>query len=1334
MCYFRDSSPVIIPAVVDTVPDIQKGIQALSTDPMLPNPIQAMSNAPIIENAIHILDQVSDLGKAMPFVAPAFVLLKFIIEVEKKARDADAKCSDLLERITFMLSHLPALKTVEIIKPTQLVIERMNGILKDAASLIAAYRKQGAVARRLHLNNKDKFIAAVAAINTCSTDIMISLQIHQTTRLDILTRGVPADPEDEAAREFVARHGDLDDFKDNPELVSEFAKQLHLQMDEEVMEQLNTNITDTMQQTMGRLEGMLAGNINSAIVDGLKALAAEMHTSEAQQHFICVQCEKDYTNTSNGPQSCFIHPAAYDSSTRIYPCCGEASKPCQYRSHRSAHHNDYPYAEFFPYVHRILGYMDTVQSWVSVEDTNFEDNTAQEASAGRLLRWASRTNLIEEPTILITVGTFRHDKPCYFHTFTAEDLESVAEAIRLTGKTVIYRTPSKTSEFAMAEWLLSDTNKVSGIRLTAHSATSDSPFIRVCFIDPVTCTTSGDVLTLSEGGFISYKPASPYFLPETVRISPAISDVPLRAPRTNFKTHTSSALRVILKTMSDPPLSANGKALFRLVGDKDYTPVNRVDLLDNAQLPITIEPRQSWRIKFEAVVPRSKEDSNLRLRCSYRALVARDRPLRLKLVLQDIENEECSIVLEYVFNPWTFDTAKDGDLGYFYFDDPLRVDRYYIRVTKPDDTNVIEMNGWRFEQKRLERVVYQAIKSGETEINLEVNEERRDGIWEWNAWALVDLSCRRVYAFKIVMKEGKLVSTKRFGCLGYVLCPSYGDTPKVSRPICRAVEKVKLPKLEPYAVPPFPTDDDLDDFVPEPPVPVHPINGTTASASTSGGQLVISEDLERRLTSIDSNLSRLISIDSNLSRIAEALERLADFGRSGNGGGDELAKAFALEDQGTGGSGPMLETLEPWLDPRARRAGDLAAAWSYWTRWRGNEGEPFAGALVLDDPGVDGRGKSLGLSGFGEGVFSKLERLGVGMDEAGWTGVVFGDLIAACLSWKEGVYRMVGIWTLDAGRIEHSTPYIGFSNGVLHLPVAAAWHTNKTMLLSEPTAAQDKLFVLVGDTHATKYAIAFFSSYSCMLNSSLVDLVWKRRFGWGKILYIRYFSLFALTLNTAVHLNNTTGHDLINSVLRLLTPIPSKNGHPCSGIVAPPNPVCHRVIFLNLSLSQAHSFNSPVVSGCTISVTSKVSFFFKAHTHLKYSPNLVLQYKHPALVHSTSYSLGRLFHKSNPFTIQTFILMILTLYRTLRTVRSMGSTQGMPLVAILLRDGLLNFTAVYGTYNEIIDTHPVLLLHVPPSYLSELAIPLETLETRPRAPLTVEVTDPDEILSGMSAK
>ena len=889
----------VIAPIIDNTAAIQTGVKVLSNAPVVKSAIQALNNVPIIENAIQVLDQVSELGKSMPFVAPAFVLLKFIIEVEKKARDADVKCNDLLERITFMLSHLPALKGVEIIKPTQLVIERMNGILKDAASLVAAYRKQGAVARRLSLHNRDKFAAAVVAINACSGDIMVSLQIHQTTRLDVLTRGVPADPEDEAAQEFVTRHGDLDDVKNNRELVSEFAKQQHLEMEEEVMEQLNTNITDTMQRTMGRLEDMLAGNINSAIVDGLKALAAEMHTAEAQQHFICVQCEKDYTDTSNGPQSCSFHPAEYSSWNRIFPCCGESSKPCLYGSHRAAHHCDYPYGLFFPYSRRILGYVDTVEKWVSVEDNDLEDKGVQKASAGRLLRWASRAALLEERTILITVGTIWHDQPYYFHTFTAEDLESVAEAIRLTGTTVIYRTSSNASEFAMAEWIVSATNKVSGIRLTAHAATSESPFIRVCFIDPTTCTMSGDVLTLSEGGLVAYTPATAYVLPETVQVSPAVNDVPLRPPRTNFKSRTSPAFRVILKTMSDPPLSANADlagremdfftgevavfnnnpasslnpvtitsvaASFRLVGDQDYAPVKEFKFLDNAQLPITIDPRQSWPIKFQVVVPRSKEDIKLQLRWFNRAVVARDRPLRLKLVVQDIENEECSIVLEYVFNPWPFDKPKDSDLGFFYIDDPVRVERHYIRVTKPDGAdNVLALHGTRLEQKRLEKIVYQAIKSGETEVDLDINKSE-DGVWEWNAWALADLSCRRVYAFKILIKEGSLASSKRFGCLGYVLCPSYGDTPKASRPIRYAVEKVRLPKFDPYIIQPFPTDDDLDDFIPEPPAPDRPMTATTASGAS--GHLVISEDLDRRLT----------SIDSNLSRIAAALEQLAYIG------------------------------------------------------------------------------------------------------------------------------------------------------------------------------------------------------------------------------------------------------------------------------------------------------------------------------------------------------------------------------------------------------------------------------------------------------------------------
>jgi hypothetical protein len=56
----------IIAPVVDKMPMIQKGVQGLSNAPAVQNIIKAMSNTPIIEYALHVLDHVSNLGKAIP--------------------------------------------------------------------------------------------------------------------------------------------------------------------------------------------------------------------------------------------------------------------------------------------------------------------------------------------------------------------------------------------------------------------------------------------------------------------------------------------------------------------------------------------------------------------------------------------------------------------------------------------------------------------------------------------------------------------------------------------------------------------------------------------------------------------------------------------------------------------------------------------------------------------------------------------------------------------------------------------------------------------------------------------------------------------------------------------------------------------------------------------------------------------------------------------------------------------------------------------------------------------------------------------------------------------
>lgn len=849
--------------------------------------VNAICDNPVIQHAILILYQLTDLGKTVPFIAPAFVILGIIIEIETRARDADAKCNDLLERITFMLGHLPVLKRVPVMDVTRRVIDNMNGVLKTAASLIRAYRKQGAIARRLNIGYRDRFTACAEAINASCNDLMMSLQIHQSGQLDILTRSVPVDPEDEAAQTFLTHHGGIAAVKAEPKLVTQFAQERHLTMDDESMEQLNSNLTNIMQQNHTQLERTLNENVSSAVIDGFKELAAQMKETEKEQVFKCVQCDKDFRNSTNGPTSCSFHRAEYSSWNKSYPCCS-TSHPCQFHSHRAVHHCDYPYGAFFPRSRNILNYVDTVENWASVHDTNLQSDNIQKASIGRLLRWVSRGQRLDEPTILITVGTVWYSEPYFFDVFTSTDLEVAANIVGLTRNTTIFRTSPSEDEFALAEWVVSLEGTIIGVRLTVKVATSETPYVQVCPIEVATCRKSGDILTLSEGGLRSYTPATPYVVPETVRVSPELNDKLIRAARTDFKTRTSPNLPVILKAVSDPPLKANPQstnldsdnfegvvsvfnkhpsgssnsitiasvsASFRLVGDQDYAPVKSLTVSGGYQLPVTIDPRQSWPLTFQVVVPRTEEEARHGIRWWNRAFVARDRPLRLKLTLQDIEDEESSLVLEYVFTPFPLEKPKEADLAFFYFDDPFLWERRSIHVTKAtSDNGVVNIGSTELDTQRLQKAVYRAIKKGETEVDLAIGQEK-DG-WDWAAWALVDLSCRRVYAFKILLKQSRLIAKQTYGCLGYALCPDYGDRIDESRSIRYAVEQVKLPDLEPFTTEEFAADDTVDDIIPEPPKPTAE-STPVITPGASSSQVILSHDLNQRLASIDSSLLRI---------------------------------------------------------------------------------------------------------------------------------------------------------------------------------------------------------------------------------------------------------------------------------------------------------------------------------------------------------------------------------------------------------------------------------------------------------------------------------------------
>lgn len=107
-----------------------------------------------------------------------------------------------------MMGNLTVLERVSVTEAVKGVVLRIEKTLKNALDLISAYRTQGIISRRLNLGNKDKFEGCATKIKDITSDLMISLQIQQSGQLDILSRNIPVDPEDQLAQDFVSIHGE----------------------------------------------------------------------------------------------------------------------------------------------------------------------------------------------------------------------------------------------------------------------------------------------------------------------------------------------------------------------------------------------------------------------------------------------------------------------------------------------------------------------------------------------------------------------------------------------------------------------------------------------------------------------------------------------------------------------------------------------------------------------------------------------------------------------------------------------------------------------------------------------------------------------------------------------------------------------------------------------------------------------------------------------------------------------------------------------------------------------------------------------------------------------
>ncbi|KAK7032087.1 hypothetical protein VNI00_013457 [Paramarasmius palmivorus] len=234
----------------------------------------ANATSDYVDSAVKLLD---DLGKALPFVATAFILLKVIVDAEKRARDSLA---------------CPCQPSSE--PPQRQVIDQMNSVLKETAALVEAYRNQSGLAR-----NKEKFETCAKALAEITKGLMMSLQIHQSVLIDtILQRNVPQDPQDEKAKRFVEKYGAGDQavVEADKGLLKQSAEELKLSVsvEEEAMETLNANLGDLLRAHQAQLERRLDDTIRASLTS---------KEVDMEQTLICVQCEKESKQSINYAQA-----------------------------------------------------------------------------------------------------------------------------------------------------------------------------------------------------------------------------------------------------------------------------------------------------------------------------------------------------------------------------------------------------------------------------------------------------------------------------------------------------------------------------------------------------------------------------------------------------------------------------------------------------------------------------------------------------------------------------------------------------------------------------------------------------------------------------------------------------------------------------------------------------------------------------------------------------------------------------------------------------------------------------------------------------------------------
>ncbi|KAJ3319873.1 hypothetical protein HDV06_005849 [Boothiomyces sp. JEL0866] len=849
-------------------------------------------NNPMVQHTITIVESVLKIGNHIPYISPICNILTFIVQVEMKAREAERKCTDLVERINFMVGHLTVLDKVPLVSATESVLEKMNQVLKDSATLIQTYRKQSKIARRLNLGNKDKFDSCFSSIEKCSSDLMFSLQIHQTQKLDELSHRKDDELDLEAER-FIKEHGGIANIKNNEELVKQFAAQTKLPVDDSVMQELNTSISNLLIENQSAIENILKENLSSEISKGFEEFAKLMVQADVEEQLNCVQCGQKYRESKNPVGACTFHLSFYDNS-----CCG-SDIACQRKKHRSSHHNDYPYSNYFDMVYKV-----DIDFYINISDEGLEEELeSQECCVGKLLRWTRFTSDVSTDILVVRVGKILDKGPNYFNTYTTSALSIISSCYALDRVKLIHRNYQSGEEYSYAEWVFDDLNNVIGVYCAVKSKTSSVPTAEKVIFDPKTFKMISHERISTQ--FHNYQPEGDYILPATISIGKPLPQGQSRKER-KFKTFGELQPHVHFSTIGD--ITANGaiareghdiyqgklsmfnktkdtlvimgmECSYRLVGDKEYSNVQELEFSMN--FPCAIEPLKSVELEFSVTIERDPNDVNYKSVVWNTDYLTRERPLRIKFTATDMEDREGHYVVEYIHFFNFKKTKENSPYEQLWIEDYERIKSY--STTPEFRNNSLDLGKITVDITGLDRKVYKALKNAVTEYEFP---SFSGDYFDTRYYGLIDSNCKRMYAIKVLMTE----KMRKAGVESYVRIPLYGEN-KEKKAIKYANEKTHLPEIKVPDYPVYPDDDDVDDIAIQKHIPSvlekMDISGTPATVSavqdTSNLTNRLIETLNAVLAQQDTNsnhgtsvkiLEKLDAIETHLSRTADSMSQL----------------------------------------------------------------------------------------------------------------------------------------------------------------------------------------------------------------------------------------------------------------------------------------------------------------------------------------------------------------------------------------------------------------------------------------------------------------------------